>query len=139
MSAAIASLLNEELLNAYTIHLHAVATENQHPPDQHPDRPHIDAPATFLRDFLHGIATADPPLQITRHGMDAALDILFAHPALRPLLLDDHSSVALQQHIADTLLPDATPLFAAHWAHIIRPAWDQHRELQRVVAASAQA
>ena len=129
----------EELFNSYIHYLHAAATENPFRPQQHPDLPQIETPATFLQGFLSDMATADPPLPITRHGMDAALDILFAHPALRPLLTDDHASVALQQYIADAIIPTAPAVFAAHWTHIIRPAWDQHRELQRVLAASAQA
>ena len=137
MSAAF--LDQEELLTSYIHYLHATATETPFRPQQHPDLPQIETPATFLQEFLSDMATADPPLPITRHGMDATLDILFAHPALRPLLVDDHASVALQQYITDTIIPTAPAVFAAHWEHIIRPAWDQHRELQRVLAASAQA
>lgn len=136
MSAAI---VNEELLSAYIHHLHATATEEPFRPQQHPDRPHIDAPATFLYDFLRDMINTDPPLPITRHGMDAALDILFAHPAFHLLLKDDHATTALQQYITETVIPTAPPVFAAHWTHIILPAWDQHRELQRTLAASAQA
>lgn len=138
MSAAIAATLNDELMNTYTTYLYDIATEAPDRPLQPPDRPILEAPATFLLEFLRTLASIVPPPPITRHGMDAALDILFSHPALRPLLLDDHSSVALQQHFAGTYLPEATPVFAAHWEHIIRPAWDQHRELQRVLADSAQ-
>lgn len=138
MSAALANPINDEILNAYTAYLYDIATEAPDRPLQAPDRPILEAPATFLLDFLRTMAAIVPPPPITRHGMDAALDVLFSHPALRPLLLDDHSSVALQEHFAATYLPDAPPVFAAHWTHIIRPAWDQHRELQRTLAASVQ-
>ena len=136
MSAAIANPINDELLNLYTNYLFDVATEAPDRPLQPPDRPMLEAPATFLLDFLRTLADTVPP--IPRHGMDAALDILFSHPSLRPLLLDDNSSVALQQHFASTYLPASPPVFAAHWTHIILPAWDQHRELQRTLAGSAQ-
>ena len=138
MSAAGAAATINADQEAYVAYLFDIATEAPDRPLQAPDNPDINHPATFLIDFLRTMAATVPPPPITRHGMDAALDILFAHPALRPLLLDDNSSVALQQHFANTNLPDATPVFAAHWTHIILPAWDQHRELQRVVAASAQ-
>jgi hypothetical protein len=142
MSAATLGLTTshqEELRNTYIHYLHATAIENPFRPQQYPDLPPMEAPATFLINFLRDMATATPPLPITRHGMDATLDILFSHPALRPLLTDDHASVALQQYIADTIIPTAPAVFAAHWTHIIRPAWDQHRELQRVLAVSGQA
>jgi hypothetical protein len=124
--------------DAYIAYLFDIATEAPDRPLQAPDLPVINTPATFLMDFLHTIAATVPPPPITRHGMDAALDIIFSHPAMRPLLLDDNTSVALQQHFATSYLPDATPAFTAHWTHIILPAWDQHRELQRVVADSGQ-
>ena len=122
--------------DTYIIYLFDSATEAPDRPLQAPDLPVIDTPATFLMEFLITMAAPVPPPPITRHGMDAALDILFSHPAMRPLLLDDNTSVALQQHFATSYLPDATPVFAAHWTHIIQPAWDQHRELQRTLAAS---
>jgi hypothetical protein len=123
----------------YTTYLYDIATEAPDRPLQPPDNPDINTPATFLVDFLRTLADTVPPPPITRHGMDAALDILFSHPSIRPLLLDDNSSVALQQHFAATYLPAAPPVFVAHWTHIIRPAWDQHRDIQRTLAASAQA
>lgn len=122
--------------DAYISYLFDIATEAPDRPLQAPDLPNINTPATFLIDFLRTIADTAPPPPITRHGMDAALDILFAHPAMRPLLLDDNTSVALQQHFATSYLPDASPVFAAHWTHIILPAWDQHRELQRTLTVS---
>jgi hypothetical protein len=122
--------------DTYIIYLFDIATEAPDRPLQIPDLPVIETPATFLMDFLRTMAATVPPPPLTRHGMDAALDILFSHPAMRPLLLDDNTSVALQQHFATSYLPDATPIFTAHWTHIIRPAWDQHRELQRTLTVS---
>jgi len=122
--------------DTYITYLFDIATEAPDRPLQIPDLPVIETPATFLMDFLRTMANTAPPPPLTRHGMDAALDILFSHPAMRPLLLDDNTSVALQQHFATSYLPDATPVFAAHWTHIIRPAWDQHRELQRTLTVS---
>lgn len=122
--------------DTYIIYLFDIATEAPDRPLQPPDLPGIDTPATFLMEFLRTMADTVPPPPITRHGMDAALDILFSHPAMRPLLLDDNTSVALQQHFVTSYLSDASPVFAAHWTHIIQPAWDQHRELQRTLAAS---
>lgn len=137
MTAAHASPLNDILTDNYMEYLHILATESPDRPRQAPDLPLIDTPATFVVEFLSTIAHATPPIPVTRHGMDAALDVLFAHPALRPLLLDDASSAALQEHFATTHLPRASTVFAAHWTHIICPAWDQHRALQRALRDSA--
>lgn len=124
--------------DTYIIYLFDIATEAPDRPLQIPDLPVIETPATFLMEFLSTMAATVPPPPLTRHGMDAALDILFSHPAMRPLLLDDNTSVALQQHFATSYLPDATPVFTAHWTHIILPAWDQHRELQRTLTVSGE-
>jgi hypothetical protein len=136
MTAAHANRLNDMLTDTYMEYLHCLATEAPDRPRQAPDLPLIETPASFVIEFLTTIAHATPPIPVTRHGMDAALDALFAHPALRPLLLDDASSIALQEHFATTHLPRASAVFAAHWAHIIVPAWDQHRELQRALRDS---
>ena len=129
--------------NNYLQYLYDIATENpfRPSPSQAPRRPAIDAPATFLIDFLTHIRDATPPLPITRHGMDAALDIVFSHPSLRQLLLDDHSTAALQEHYATTYVAATatSDLFRAHWTHIILPAWNQHRDIQRALAATAMA
>lgn len=130
-------------LNTYLQYLYDIATENpfRPSPSQSPGSPAIDTPSTFLIDFLTQIRDAtNPPLPITRHGMDAALDVLFSHPALRPLLLDDPTTVALQEHYATAYVADTTTsdLFRAHWTHIILPAWNQHRDIQRTVAGTSQ-
>jgi hypothetical protein len=125
--------VNDDLITNFHAYLWDLATEAPFRLRQHPDYPLIEAPATFLVSFLRSIGEAVPFPPITRHGMDAALDQLFAHPALRPLLLDDATSGALQEHFATSYLPTMPPVFQAHWNHIIRPAWDQHRELQRTI------
>jgi hypothetical protein len=134
--------MTDDATSIYIAYLRDIATEAPDRPLQPPTLPDIPAPATFLMEFLQSLLPADVPIAIpiTRHGMDAALDALFSHPALRPLLLDDNTSVALQQHFTNTILPaiGTTPA-TAFWEHIIRPAWDQHRDIQRIVRDSAQA
>lgn len=131
----------------YITYLRDIATEAPDRPIHPPTQPDIPSPATFLLDFLQSLLPTDTSstdnsfvIPITRHGMDAALDTLFSHPALRPLLLDDNTSVALQQHFSNTILPAiGTAPATAFWDHIIRPAWDQHRDIQRTVRDSVQA
>jgi hypothetical protein len=72
-----------------------------------------------------------PTTPITRNGLDAALDILFAHPDIAPLLQTLHPD-----ELATQVLPATHPRFADFWAHIVRPAWDQHVTLAQTVAAS---
>ena len=83
----------------YITYLRDIATEAPDRPIHPPTQPDIPSPATFLLDFLQSLLPTDTSstdnsfvIPITRHGMDAALDTLFSHPALRPLLLDDNTS-----------------------------------------------
>lgn len=135
------------MTDVYIAYLRDIATEAPDRPLQPPPLPDITGPSTFLLEFLQSLlptdnSATDTPFvfPITRHGMDAALDALFSHPALRPLLLDDNTSVALQQHFSNTILPAiGTAPVTAFWEHIIRPAWDQHRDIQRALRDSVQA
>jgi hypothetical protein len=88
----------------------------------------MPAPDAALVAILRAIGNSIP----TRHGLDAALDILFAHPDIAPLL-----QTLRPDELADRVLPHAHPRFADHWTHIVRPAWEQHVALQSAIAASA--
>lgn len=78
------------------------------------------------------IALGNGTSPITRNGLDAALDQLFAHPDIAPLLLTLDPDA-----FADQVLPRTHPRFADFWTHIVRPAWDQHVDLARACAATA--
>jgi hypothetical protein len=82
----------------------------------------------LLTTTLTQIGNATP----TRHGLDAALDLLFARPDIAPLLTTLDPAT-----LADRVLPRTHPRFAAHWTHIVIPAWEQHVALARAMAASA--
>ena len=85
---------------------------------------------TTLIQILTQLGAPDTP--ITRNGLDAALDILFAHPDIAPLLQTLHPD-----EVAGQVLPNTAPRFADYWTHIVRPAWDQHVTIAQTVAASA--
>lgn len=132
MSAAAASILfdfpTDTRLDAYIAYIRAVACES---PDRIPVPPPapLHSPDTVLAATLAQIGNATPAP--TRHGLDAALDILFAHPDIAPLLLTLEPAI-----FADRVLPRTHPRFAAHWTHIVIPAWEQHVALARTLAAS---
>jgi hypothetical protein len=92
------------------------------------DPRYLGAPA--LATILAHLGRPDTP--ITRNGLDAALDILFAHPDIAPVLQTLHPD-----EFANQVLPHTHPRFADFWTHIVRPAWDQHVALARTLAATA--
>jgi hypothetical protein len=89
-----------------------------------------EAAATLAAILTH---LGDGATPITRNGLDAALDILFAHPDIAPLLQTLHPD----EFGATNILPNTHPRFADFWTHIVRPAWDQHVALAAAVAGSA--
>jgi hypothetical protein len=109
----------------YIAVLRAIANETITSPEIPPVI--VQFPTLFLMETL--TAVLRPPL--TRNGLDAACDILFAHPAVAPLIADADQSAALQAHFADRYLRTAVPqALHDHWTHIVLPAWQQHTDLQ---------
>lgn len=86
---------------------------------------------TVLQDLDHAIQNG---AQTTRLGIERMVDVLFANPALSPLLDAPNNS----QHDIERTLPQTTPLFQSYWTHIICPAWNQHADVRRACLASAQ-
>jgi hypothetical protein len=123
MSAAAAPTTD---FNRYLDYVRAVACEapDSDPPVTLP----LPIPDVALIAILRRIGNATP----TRHGLDAALDILFAHPDIAPLLQTRNPD-----EFATQVLPHTHPRFADHWTHIVRPAWEQHVALAQAIAASA--
>jgi hypothetical protein len=79
-------------------------------------------------------AVAANPDGITRHGLDAMMDVLFSAPAYEDYL---KHPVEYQNEIANDLELSTLPTaFQAQWAHIIVPAWNHHSELRKVIDAS---
>jgi len=79
-------------------------------------------------------AISTNPDGITRHGLDAMMDAMFALPAYTDLL---KHPVEYQNEIAAELdLSQQTAAFQAQWTHIIVPAWNQHSELRKIMEAT---
>ena len=90
--------------------------------DRVPGDLQIPNPRAFVADLFRAIAT----LPVARPHMNQLMDVLFALPASRSLLVDP---VATQADIANAIrLTTLPPLFQAHWRHIIVPAWDQYAD-----------
>lgn len=123
----------------YIAFLRTVANETVSPsPSLSPPNPDSAHPTLFLMETLSAVlqTTVSPP--ITRRGLDAACDILFAHPAIAPLIADAEQSAALQTHFADHYLRTAIPqTLSDHWTYIVLPAWQQHTELQSTMRLTA--
>jgi hypothetical protein len=114
----------------YNAYIRDVACERPLPP--RPNTPEFGDATVALCNTLSALFPAGGTLLITRHGLDAALDILFAHPQIAPLLLSlDPDTLGSQ-----TVLPRAHPRYADFWTHIVRPAWDQHADIHRLAAAT---
>jgi hypothetical protein len=97
-----------------------------------PPLPEFDDATLSLHTILDLLFPPDGRALITRNGLDAALDILFAHPQIAPLLLTlDPADVEAR------ILSTAHPRYAAFWTHIVRPAWNQHADIQRLAPAAA--
>jgi hypothetical protein len=90
-------------------------------------------PASFVASLFSAMASAP---SLTRHGIDAAMDALFALPGTELLL---QHPVEYQNEIAAAIgLTDLSDTFRAHWTHIIVPAWNQHSEIRKVMLATAE-
>ena len=95
----------------------------------------VTDPAEFISSLFRYIAISNAP--ITRLGMDQMMDALFARPEMAPAL-DDAIATDIQNRFEADWLPQATPIFKAHWTHIILPAWSQHRDIARVCRTSTE-
>jgi hypothetical protein len=91
--------------------------------------PTIDDPFGFFVTLIDALHRHDRPL--TRNGLDAMMDELFAAPSMEPLLRspDNFQDEFVHDHCPPTL--------SAHWTHIIQPAWNQHVEIWRTTQVSA--
>jgi len=99
------------------------------PRDPPPENPQIKDPANFLQAFLRVL---DKQEKTTRRGVDAATEALFTNPAMEPLL-DDVTAITFQRRFVIEHMPLCTPLFRNYWSHVITPAWEQLRDLRRMV------
>lgn len=108
-----------------------VACERPGPLTVVPPPPEFGDAIMALRNAFATLFPADGALLITRHGLDAALDILFAHPQIAPLLLWVDPDT-----FGPPILSSAHPRYADFWTHIVRPAWDQHAAIQRTAEAT---
>ena len=113
----------------YNSYLRDVACERPLTPP--PPRPEFSDATLGLRISLCNLLPANGALLITRHGLDAALDILFAHPQFAPLLLSLDPDT-----FSRPILASAHPRYADFWTHIVRPAWDQYANIYRLTTST---
>ncbi len=99
---------------------------------EHPTTPStVTPPADPIAVFR---AVAANPDGITRHGLDAMMDALFALPAYDNLL--KHPVEYQNEIAADLEISQQPTAFQAQWTHIIVPAWNHHSELRKVMDAT---
>lgn len=102
---------------------------SQPPPYPHPNDL---SPNAFVSALFR--AVAEQPTGITRHGLDAMMDVLFALPEMVDLLRQPKES---QNEVTEALdLANLPAAFQAQWTHIIVPAWDQHAEIRKLLDAT---
>jgi hypothetical protein len=110
-------------IDPYTAYLIDVACE--FPGATPPPPPAEPAIADFLH-LLATVATTAPEIPITRVGVERAIDILCAHPAVIALFQHPDATTDLANLIFDGILPVATPLFRDYWDFIIAPIINEH-------------
>lgn len=98
----------------------------ERPVGPQPPPPEIRDPANFLGAVLRILSLSPTP--VTRRGLDSVMDAVFVLPQLTPLL----ENPAHHQQIVP--IP---PRFAAHWQHIVLPAWNQHAAIRWAINESA--
>jgi hypothetical protein len=113
-------------LTTYVDYLLALSKEEQQAP---PPQPQIKDPANFLQAFLRVL---DKQEKTTRRGVDAAIEALFAHTEMEPLL-DDVTALTFQRRFVIDHYPLCSPLFRNYWSHVITPAWNQLRDVRRMM------
>jgi len=116
----------------YNAYIRDIACERPLPP--RPNTPEFGDATVALCNTLSTLFPENGGLLITRHGLDAALDILFAHPQIAPLLLSLDPDT-----FGPPIMASAHPRYADFWTHIVRPAWDQHANIHRLAAATGTA
>jgi len=113
-------------LRTYVDYLLALSKEEQQAP---PQTPQIKDAPNFLQAFLRVL---DKQEKTTRRGVDAAIEALFAIPDMEPLL-DDVTAVTFQRNFVIEQFPLCSPLFRNYWSHVITPAWNQLRDVRRMM------
>jgi hypothetical protein len=114
-------------LKTYVDYLLALSKEEQ---PASPPKPQIRDPQNFLQAFLRVL---DKQEKTTRRGVDAAIETLFTEiPDMAPLL-DDVTAVTFQRRFVTEHLPLCSPLFRNYWSHVITAAWDQLRDVRRMM------
>ena len=113
-------------LKTYVDYLLALSKEEQ---QETPEKPPIKDPANFLQAFLRLL---DKQEKTTRRGVDAAIEALFAHTDMEPLL-DDVTAITFQRNFVTEQMPLCSPLFRNYWSHVITPAWNQLRDVRRMM------
>lgn len=92
-------------------------------PTTHVQPPITDNPSALIMDVFKHIGSPAPRLPITRHGIDAMIDVLFAHPVFQNTLTN---ATDIQEHFAVTFLRHTSEIFKDHWTYVILPAWNHH-------------
>ena len=88
-------------------------------------------PASFATDLFRAMTDSTG---LTRHGIDAMMDALFALPGTELLLQHPFET---QKETADAIrLPELPATFRAYWTHIIVPAWNQHALMRKIMLES---
>ena len=100
-----------------------------------PPSPEIRNPSNFLQAFF---VLLGKETHTTREGIEQVMDALFSLEPMAPLL-EDAAAITFQENFTENYLPFCTPLFQNYWNHIILPAWDQLRDIQRAIALSKEA
>ena len=114
-------------LRTYVDYLLALSKEEQQ--ETPSEKPHIKDPENFAQAFFRLL---DKQEKTTRRGVDAATEALFTNPAMEPLL-DDVTAIAFQRRFVIEHMPLCSPLFRNYWSHVITPAWDQLRDIRRMI------
>lgn len=78
-------------------------------------------PSTLLLDIFRHIGDGTHP--ITRHGVDALMDLLFVNPVFQATL---SNAADIQEHFTVTFLRHTSKVFQDHWTYVILPAWKHH-------------
>lgn len=116
-------------LKTYVDYLLALACECESENPEKQEKPQIKDAANFLQAFLRIL---DKQEKTTRRGVDAAIETLFANPEMEPLL-DDVTAITFQRRFVIDHFPLCSPLFRNYWSHVITPAWNQLRDVRRMM------
>ena len=113
-------------LRTYVDYLLALSCELE---TEKPEIPQINDPANFFQAFLHVL---DKKEKTTRRGVDAAIEVIFTHSDMTPLL-DDVTAITFQRRFVIEHFPLCSQLLRNYWSHVITPAWDQLRDARRMM------